>query len=399
MGKALIIGAGGVASVVVHKCCQNSAVFQEICIASRTLSRCEALKKQVDGGATKVSVAQVDANNVDELIKLINDFKPQIVINVALPYQDLTIMDACLAAGVHYLDTANYEPLDTAKFEYKWQWAYREKFAKAGLTAILGSGFDPGVTGVFSAYAQKHYFDEIHYLDILDCNGGDHGYPFATNFNPEINIREVSAKGSYWENGHWVETEPMAIKREYDFAEVGRKDMYLLHHEELESLALNLKGIKRIRFFMTFGQSYLNHLKCLEDVGMTSIEPINFEGKQIVPLQFLKAVLPDPASLGPRTKGKTNIGCIFHGVKNGKPVNYYLYNICDHQSCYREVGSQAVSYTTGVPAMIGASLVLTGEWCKPGVYNVEELDPDPFMDRLNKFGLPWREDFNPVPVV
>lgn len=398
MGKALIIGAGGVASVVVHKCCQNSAVFQEICIASRTLSRCEALKKQVDGGATKVSVAQVDANNVDELIKLINDFKPQIVINVALPYQDLTIMDACLAAGVHYLDTANYEPLDTAKFEYKWQWAYREKFAKAGLTAILGSGFDPGVTGVFSAYAQKHYFDEIHYLDILDCNGGDHGYPFATNFNPEINIREVSAKGSYWENGHWVETEPMAIKREYDFAEVGRKDMYLLHHEELESLALNMKGIKRIRFFMTFGQSYLNHLKCLEDVGMTSIEPINFEGKQIVPLQFLKAVLPDPASLGPRTKGKTNIGCIFHGVKNGKPVNYYLYNICDHQSCYREVGSQAVSYTTGVPAMIGASLVLTGEWCKPGVYNVEELDPDPFMDRLNKFGLPWREDFNPVPV-
>jgi hypothetical protein len=396
MGKALIIGAGGVASVVVHKCCQNSAVFQEICIASRTLSRCEALKKQVDGGATKVSVAQVDANNVDELIKLINNFKPQIVINVALPYQDLTIMDACLAAGVHYLDTANYEPLDTAKFEYKWQWAYREKFAKAGLTAILGSGFDPGVTGVFSAYAQKHYFDEIHYLDILDCNGGDHGYPFATNFNPEINIREVSAKGSYWENGHWVETEPMAIKREYDFAEVGRKDMYLLHHEELESLALNLKGIKRIRFFMTFGQSYLNHLKCLEDVGMTSIEPINFEGKQIVPLQFLKAVLPDPASLGPRTKGKTNIGCIFHGVKNGKPVNYYLYNICDHQSCYREVGSQAVSYTTGVPAMIGASLVLTGEWCKPGVYNVEELDPDPFMDRLNKFGLPWREDFNPV---
>ena len=398
MGKALIIGAGGVASVVVHKCCQNSAAFQEICIASRTLSRCEALKKQVDGGATKVSVAQVDANNVDELIKLINDFKPQIVINVALPYQDLTIMDACLAAGVHYLDTANYEPLDTAKFEYKWQWAYREKFAKAGLTAILGSGFDPGVTGVFSAYAQKHYFDEIHYLDILDCNGGDHGYPFATNFNPEINIREVSAKGSYWEIGHWVETEPMAIKREYDFAEVGRKDMYLLHHEELESLALNLKGIKRIRFFMTFGQSYLNHLKCLEDVGMTSIEPINFEGKQIVPLQFLKAVLPDPASLGPRTKGKTNIGCIFHGVKNGKPVNYYLYNICDHQSCYREVGSQAVSYTTGVPAMIGASLVLTGEWCKPGVYNVEELDPDPFMDRLNKFGLPWREDFNPVPV-
>ena len=292
MSRALIIGAGGVAGVVVHKCCQNSEVFEEICIASRTKSKCDALKAALDGGKTKITTAKVDANNVEELVALINDYKPELVINVALPYQDLTIMDACLATKTHYLDTANYEPEDTAKFEYSWQWAYRERFEKAGITAILGCGFDPGVTGVFSAYAMKHYFDEIHEIDILDCNGGDHGYPFATNFNPEINIREVSAKGSYWENGKWIETEPMEIKREYNFPEVGKKDMYLLHHEELESLGLNIKGIKRIRFFMTFGQSYLTHLKCLENVGMTSIEPIEFEGKKIVPLQFLKAVLP-----------------------------------------------------------------------------------------------------------
>ena len=305
MGRALIIGAGGVAGVVIHKCCQNSEVFEEICIASRTKSKCDAYAEQLkDKTRTRITTAQVDADNVEQLIALIEQYKPQIVINVALPYQDLTIMDACLATKVNYMDTANYEPLDTAKFEYKWQWAYRERFEKAGITALLGSGFDPGVTGVFSAYAMKHHFDEIHYIDILDCNGGDHGYPFATNFNPEINIREVSANGSYIENGKWVETKPMEIKREYDFDEVGKKDMYLLHHEELESLALNIKGIKRIRFFMTFGQSYLTHLKCLEDVGMTSIEPIDFEGKKIVPLQFLKAVLPDPASLGPRTVGK-----------------------------------------------------------------------------------------------
>ena len=319
MGRALIIGAGGVAGVVIHKCCQNSEVFEEICIASRTKSKCDAYAEQLkDKTKTRITTAQVDADNVEQLIALIEQYKPQIVINVALPYQDLTIMDACLATKVNYMDTANYEPLDTAKFEYKWQWAYRERFEKAGITALLGSGFDPGVTGVFSAYAMKHHFDEIHYIDILDCNGGDHGYPFATNFNPEINIREVSANGSYIENGKWVETKPMEIKREYDFDEVGKKDMYLLHHEELESLALNIKGIKRIRFFMTFGQSYLTHLKCLEDVGMTSIEPIDFEGKKIVPLQFLKAVLPDPASLGPRTVGKTNIGCIFQGIKDGK---------------------------------------------------------------------------------
>ena len=361
MGKALIIGCGGVASVAIHKCCQNSEAFEEICIASRTKSKCDALKEKLEGTTkTKIQTAQVDANNVDELIALIEKFNPDVVLNLALPYQDLTIMDACLATKTHYIDTANYEPEDTAKFEYKWQWAYREKFKEAGITALLGSGFDPGVTGVFSAYALKHEFDEINYIDILDCNGGDHGYPFATNFNPEINIREVSANGSYWEDGHWVETKPMEIKREYDFDGVGMKDMYLLHHEEIESLALNMPGIKRIRFFMTFGQSYLTHLKCLENVGMTSIEPIMYEGKEIVPLQFLKAVLPDPASLGPRTVGKTNIGCIFQGKKDGKEKKYYLYNICDHQECYKEVGSQAISYTTGVPAMIGAMLVMNG---------------------------------------
>lgn len=395
MGRALIIGAGGVASVAVHKCCQYPEVFEEICIASRTKSKCDALKEKLDGGKTKITTAQVDADSVEQLIDLINSYKPDIVMNIALPYQDLTIMDACLATKTHYLDTANYEPEDTAKFEYKWQWAYREKFKEAGITALLGSGFDPGVTGVFSAYAMKHHFDEINEIDILDCNAGDHGYPFATNFNPEINIREVSAKGSYWEDGKWVETEPMEIKRVYNFPEIGEKDMYLLHHEELESLALNIKGIKRIRFFMTFGQSYLDHLRCLEDVGMTSIEPIEFEGKQIVPLQFLKAVLPDPASLGPRTKGKTNIGCIFKGKKDGKEKTYYLYNVCDHQECYKEVGSQAVSYTTGVPAMIGAAMIMTGKWNKPGVYNIEEFDPDPFMDALNRFGLPWKESFTP----
>ena len=402
MSRALIIGAGGVAGVVAHKCCENFEVFSDIMIASRTKEKCDSLKERCEaykkkvGSGTNIETAKVDADSVDELIKLINLYKPQIVINVALPYQDLTIMDACLETKVDYLDTANYEPPDTAKFEYKWQWAYREKFEKAGITAILGSGFDPGVTGVVCAYAQKHIFDEINYIDILDCNGGDHGYPFATNFNPEINIREVSANGSYWQDGKWIETKPMEIKREYNFDEVGVKDMYLLHHEELESLGLNIKGIKRIRFFMTFGESYLTHLKCLENVGMTSIEPIIYEGREIIPLQFLKAVLPDPASLGPRTVGKTNIGCIFTGKKDGEEKTYYLYNVCDHQECYKEVGSQAVSYTTGVPAMIGAAMVLSGKWKKPGVYNVEEMDPDPFMEDLNKFGLPWKEDYAPI---
>ncbi|MBO4688751.1 MAG: saccharopine dehydrogenase family protein [Clostridiales bacterium] len=399
MGKALIIGCGGVASVAIAKCCQNSEVFTEIMIASRTLSKCDALKEKLQPTTkTIIHTRQVDADKVPELVAIMEEFKPDVCLNLALPYQDLTIMDACLATKTPYVDTANYEPVDTAKFEYKWQWAYEDRFKEAGITALLGSGFDPGVTGVFSAYALKHHFDEINYIDILDCNGGDHGYPFATNFNPEINIREVSAKGSYWEDGHWVETEPMEIKRVYNFDQVGEKDMYLLHHEEIESLAKNIPGIKRIRFFMTFGQSYLTHLKCLENVGMTSIEPVIYEGHEIVPLQFLKFMLPDPATLGPRTVGKTNIGCIFRGKKDGKEKTYYLYNVCDHQECYKEVGSQAISYTTGVPAMIGAMLIMNGTWNCPGVKNIEEFDPDPFMDALNKWGLPWIEDFNPVEV-
>ena len=396
MGKALIIGAGGVASVTAHKCAQNSDVFSEIMIASRTKSRCDALAAKLVGGKTKIQTAQVDADDVNQVIALIEGFRPDIVINLALPYQDLTIMDACLATKTHYLDTANYEPPDTAKFEYKWQWDYRQKFKDAGILAVLGCGFDPGVTGIFSAHALKHHFDEINFIDILDANGGDHGYPFATNFNPEINIREITSKGKYWENGNWIETEPLEIKREYDFDQIGKKDMYLLYHEELESLVVNIPGLKRIRFFMTFGQSYINHLRVLENVGMTSIKPINFQGQEIIPLQFLQAVLPDPASLGPRTIGKTNIGCIFRGKKDGKDKVYYLYNICDHQACYKEVGSQAISYTTGVPAMIGAMLVMQGKWSGTGVFNVEEFDPDPFMDALNIWGLPWQECFEPV---
>jgi saccharopine dehydrogenase (NAD+, L-lysine-forming) len=396
MAKVMIIGAGGVAQVAAHKCVENKEVFSELCIASRTVARCDELKKKLDGRGVPITTAQVDADNVPELVALIKEEKPDIVMNLALPYQDLTIMDACLETGVDYLDTANYEPEDTAKFEYKWQWAYQDRFLEKGLTAILGSGFDPGVTGVFSAYALKHEFDEIHMIDILDCNGGDHGYPFATNFNPEINIREVTANGRYYENGRFVETKPMEIKRSYHFEGVGERDMYLLYHEELESLAKHIPGVRRIRFFMTFGESYLRHLNCLQNVGMTSIEPIMFEGREIIPLQFLKAVLPDPASLGPRTVGKTNIGCIFIGKKDGKDKTWRVYNIADHQEAYAEVGSQAVSYTTGVPAMIGASLVLRGLWKKPGVWNVEQLDPDPFMEDLNRFGLPWIVDENPV---
>lgn len=416
MGKIMIIGCGGVAGVAIHKCVQNAEVFDEICIASRTVSKCNAIKEQLQGQTKAVlTTAQVDADNVEELTALIKKVQPEVVLNLALPYQDLTIMDACLACGVHYVDTANYEAENTqdkewravyearckekgftAYFDYSWQWAYRERFQQAGLTGLLGSGFDPGVTGVFTAYALKHYFDEIEYIDILDCNGGDHGYPFATNFNPEINLREVSANGSYWENGRWVETEPMEIKREYDFAQVGKKDMYLLHHEEIESLAHNIPGVKRIRFFMTFGQSYLTHMKCLENVGMLSTAPVQFEGREIVPIQFLKELLPDPASLGPRTKGKTNIGCIFTGRKDGVQKSIYIYNVCDHEECFKEVGSQAISYTTGVPAMIGAMLVMNGQWRRPGVFNVEEFDPDPFMEALNKWGLPWTVEENPV---
>ncbi len=415
MSRVLIIGCGGVASVAIQKCCQVSDVFTEICIASRTKSKCDALAKKLKGKTkTNIETAKVDADNFDELVELINSYKPDLVMNIALPYQDLTIMDACLECGVNYMDTANYEPenLDDPKwreiyenrcktegfsayFDYSWQWAYKEKFEKAGLTALLGSGFDPGVTQSYCAYALKHEFDQIDTIDILDCNGGDHGYPFATNFNPEINLREVSAPGSYWENGRWIEVPAMSIKREYDFDEVGMKDMYLLHHEEIESLALNIPNVKRIRFFMTFGQSYLTHMKCLENVGMLSTTPINYEGCEIVPIQFLKALLPDPATLGPRTKGKTNIGCIFTGTKDGKPKTYYIYNICDHEDCYKEVESQAISYTTGVPAMCGALMLLTGKWNKPGVYTVEEFDPDPYIEALDKYGLPHKESHNP----
>ncbi len=397
MAKIMIIGAGGVANVAAHKCAQNSDVFGEMIIASRTKAKCDDIKQAIEAKGTKtiITTAQIDADDVAALTALLEKEKPALVLNLALPYQDLPIMDACLAAKINYMDTANYEPPDEAKFEYSWQWAYKERYQQAGITALLGSGFDPGVTSVFAAYALKHHFDQIDYIDILDCNGGDHGYPFATNFNPEINIREVSAKGSYWQDGAWVETEPMEIKREYNFPEIGQKDMYLLHHEEIESLAINIPGVKRIRFFMTFGQSYLTHLQCLENVGMTSIEPIDYEGKQIIPLQFLKAVLPDPSSLGPRTKGKTNIGCIFQGQKDGKPKTYYIYNVCDHQECYQEVGSQAVSYTTGVPAMIGAMMLMKGIWQGAGVFNIEEFDPDPFMEQLNRCGLPWQESFNP----
>lgn len=396
MSKALIIGAGAVASVAIHKCCQNSDVFEEICIASRTKEKCDAIKEQLKGSKTVIHTAQLDADKVEEVVALIKSFKPDIVIHLALPYQDLSIMEACLQTGVDYVDTANYEPPETAKFEYKWQWAYREKFEKAGITALLGSGFDPGVTSVFCSYAQKHYFDQIDKIDFVDANAGDHGYPFATNFNPEINIREVTANGSYYKDGKFIETEPLEFKKVYDLPEIGPKDIYLLHHEELEALAQHIKGVKQIRFWMTFSERYLTHLKVLENVGMTSIEPIEFDGKQIIPLQFLKAVLPDPASLGPRTKGKTNIGSIIQGSKAGKPVSYYVYNVCDHEQCYKEVGSQAVAYTTGVPAMIGAMMVLKGYWKKPGVYTTDEFDPDPFMDALNKWGLPWQENFAPT---
>ena len=391
MKKVLIIGAGGVGQVVAHKCAQNPEVFGEIMLASRTESKCKAIAAQL---SRPIQTARVDADNVPELVALINSYKPDLVMNIALPYQDLTIMDACLETGVDYLDTANYEPLDEAKFEYKWQWAYQERFKERGLMALLGSGFDPGVTNVFSAYAQKHHFDEIHQLDIIDCNAGDHGYPFATNFNPEINIREVTAKGRYWERGEWVETDPLSWSMNFDFpAGIGPKKCFLMYHEELESLVQNLNGIKRARFWMTFSDNYLNHLKVLENVGMTRIDEVEHNGQKIVPIQFLKTLLPDPASLGPRTKGKTCIGCLMKGIKNGKPRTYYVYNICDHQEAYREVQSQAISYTTGVPAMIGGMMMLTGKWTQPGVWNMEQMDPDPFMEKLNLHGLPWQETF------
>lgn len=392
MSKVLIIGAGGVGQVVAHKISQRPDVFSSAVLASRTVSRCETIQQQIKKRRNyPLEIAQVDADKPQNVAELIKAHKPKLVVNVALPYQDLSIMDACLEMGVDYLDTANYEPPDEAKFEYKWQWAYQERFKARGLMALLGSGFDPGVTNVYCAHAMKHRFDEIHTVEIMDCNGGDNGLPFATNFNPEINIREVTAKGRYWENGEWKETDPLSVHKTWDFAEVGPREMYLMYHEELESLSKNLKGLKRIRFWMTFGERYLNHLRVLEGIGMTSIKPIKFQGMDIVPLQFLKAVLPDPAKLGARTKGKTNIGCLIEGIKDGKALKTYVYNVCDHEVCFEETDAQAVSYTTGVPAMIGAMMMVTGKWKQPGVWNMEQMDPDPFMDALNTHGLPWVE--------
>jgi saccharopine dehydrogenase (NAD+, L-lysine-forming) len=394
--KTLIIGAGGVGNVVAFKCAMNSKSFGEITLASRTLSKCDVIASNILKKINiKINTAQIDADMVDDMITLFNKLKPTIIINVALPYQDLTIMDACTACGIDYLDTANYEHPDTAKFEYKEQWARDRQFKEANIMALLGSGFDPGVTNVFCAYAQKHYFDEIHTIDILDCNDGDHGYPFATNFNPEINLREVSANGRYWEKndndkGKWIETKPMEIMQVWDYPEVGKKESYLLYHEEMESLIKHIKGLKRIRFFMTFGESYLTHMRCLENVGMLGIKEVEHKGQKIVPMEFLATLLPDPASLGERTKGKTNIGIYAKGIKDGEEKTVYIYQVSDHEKCYQEVLSQGVSYTTGVPTMIGAKLMLEKKWQGKGVFNMEEFDPDPFMEELNQQGLPWK---------
>lgn len=393
MAKVIIIGAGGVGTVVAHKCAQNHEVFSEIVLASRTKSKCDAIAAQIN--KPWVTTDRVDADSVDELVELFNRHQPQLVINVALPYQDLTIMEACLKTGVNYLDTANYEPKDVAHFEYSWQWAYRERFEKAGLTAILGCGFDPGVSGVFTAYAAKHHFSAMEHLDIVDCNAGDHGKAFATNFNPEINIREITQNGRYYENGEWVTTKPLEHHKVLTYPNIGGRDSYLLYHEELESLVINFPTIKRARFWMTFGQEYLTHLRVIQNIGMARIDEVEYNGQKIVPLQFLKAVLPNPQDLGENYHGETSIGCRISGKdKEGKDLTYYVYNNCSHEAAYKETGMQAVSYTTGVPAMIGAMMFLTGKWNKVGVHNVEEFDPDPFMDQLMVQGLPWHEVLN-----
>ena len=387
----LIIGAGGVSRVATVKCAMNIDTFEKITLSSRTISKCETIRDEIKKNQkVEIEVASVDADNVSELVELIKKVNPKVVLNVALPYQDLTIMDACTVTGVDYVDTANYEHPDVAKFEYKEQWARNEQFKEAGIKALLGSGFDPGVTGVFCAYAQQNLFDEINYIDIMDCNAGDHGYAFATNFNPEINLREVSSNGRYWEEGKWIETKPLEIKVEHDYPEVGVKPSYLLYHEELESLSKNIKGLKRIRFFMTFGDSYIQHMNCLQNIGMLGIEPVMHKGMEITPIEFLTTLLPDPASLGPRTVGKTNIGCILEGYKDGKKKKVYIYNVCDHQECFKETGAQAVSYTTGVPAMIGTKMIYKGIWNGKGVFNIEEFDAQPFMDELMTQGLPWK---------
>jgi len=395
MPKIIIIGAGGVGRVTAYKCAENKEVFNEIILASRTESKCEAIAADIqsDLGVT-LQTDQVDADHVDQVVQLFKKHEPVMVINVALPYQDLTIMEACLACGVHYLDTANYEPPEEAKFQYSWQWGYQERFEKAGLLAILGCGFDPGVTSIFTAYAAKHHFDEMHYLDIVDCNGGDHGKAFATNFNPEINIREITQKGKYWKEGDWVETEPFEFRKELTYPNIGERSSYLLYHEELESLVKNFPTLKRARFWMTFGDEYLTHLRVIQNIGMAAIEPVNYEGKEIVPLQFLKAVLPSPDELGENYRGETSIGCRIKGIKDGQERTYYIYNNCPHQQAYHETRAQGVSYTTGVPAMTGAYLFLTGEWQGAGVKNVEEFDPDPFLKKVTDSGLPWNEEVN-----
>jgi saccharopine dehydrogenase (NAD+, L-lysine-forming) len=393
MSKVLIIGAGGVGRVVTYKCARHPEVFSEIMLASRTKSKCDTIvaDAQKATGHNQMQTAQVDADNVPELVALIKSFQPDLVLHVALPYQDLTIMDACLETGVHYLDTANYEPKEEAKFEYSWQWAYQDRFKEAGLTAVLGCGFDPGVTSIFTARAAKHHFDEMHYLDIVDCNAGDHGKAFATNFNPEINIREVTQKGRYWENGQWVETEPHEIKKVLNYPDIGPKDSYLIYHEELESLVKNFPTLKRARFWMTFGQEYLTHLRVIQNIGMAGIEPVKYKGMDVIPLEFLKAVLPDPGGLGENYTGETSIGCRIRGIKDGKEKTYYIWNNCSHQAAFNETGAQGVSYTTGVPATVGAMMVLTGKWSGAGVFNVEEFNPDPFLEKLEEMGLPWHE--------
>lgn len=390
MSKVLIIGAGGVGGVVAHKAALERTAFSEVMLASRRLESCTKIATQIEQmhGRT-IQTAQVDADDVAATTRLIEKFGPSVVINVALPYQDLHIMDACLAAGVDYLDTANYEPPDIAKFEYKWQWAYRERFEKAGRMAVLGSGFDPGVTNVFCAHIQKHLLDEVHYVDIVDCNGGSHGKAFATNFNPEINIREITAPGRYWENGAWIETPPLSVSAIFDYPGVGERNSFLLYHEELESLAQNLRGLKRIRFWMTFGESYLKHLEVMQNIGITRIDEVEFDGKKIVPIKFLRALLPDPASLAENYTGKTSIGVLAEGIKDGKKKKVFIYNICDHAETYKEVRAQAVSYTTGVPAVTGAVMMVTGKWRGAGVWNMEQLDPDPFLDDVARRGLPW----------
>jgi saccharopine dehydrogenase (NAD+, L-lysine-forming) len=392
LNKVLVIGAGGVSSVAVHKMAMNASIFPDIHLASRTKSKCDAIAASVkERTGVDVATYAIDAEDVPALTALIKQIGPKLVVNLALPYQDLTIMDACLAAGAHYMDTANYEPKDVAKFEYHWQWAYQDRFKEAGLTALLGSGFDPGVTSVFAMWLKKHKLKTIRQLDILDCNGGDHGQAFATNFNPEINIREVTAPARHWENGQFVETPPMAKKVEFDFEQVGPKNMYMMYHEELESLAKFIPELERARFWMTFGDEYIKHLTVLQNVGMTRIDPVIYNGVEIIPLQFLKAVLPEPSTLGATTKGKTNIGDIATGeaLDGSGEKTFYIKNICDHEACYEETGNQAVSYTTGVPAMIGAALVMQDVWSGAGVFNIEQFDPDPFMDMLNQHGLPW----------